>query len=127
VTVVRVVVGVGVLFALAAVFSFALGALLRRTWLAVTTAVATVVLPYVLAAVPLFPDELSRWLLRVTPAAGFAVQQTTVEYPQVVHHFAPSSGYFPLAWWAGLAVLGAYAAAVLSVVLTTRPAADRTT
>ena len=31
-----------------------------------------------------------------------------VEYPQVIAHYAPSTGYFPLAWWAGLAVLCGY-------------------
>jgi len=44
---------------------------------------------------PLPADGLSQWLLRVTPATGFAVQQTLIEYPQVVAHHAPSAGYFP--------------------------------
>ncbi|MGW4467977.1 hypothetical protein [Micromonospora sp. NPDC004704] len=116
-TEVRVVLGAAALFTLAAVLGTALGALLRRTWVAVLVAVSTVVLPYVVAALPLLPDEVSIWLLRLTPAAGFAVQQTSHAYPQVVAHYAPSAGYFPLAWWAGLAVLCGFAAAVLGLAV----------
>jgi hypothetical protein len=73
--------------------------------------VVVVAVPYALTAFPLLPDAVADWLLRLTPAAGFAVLQTAVEYPQVTAHYAPSSGYFPLPWWAGLAVLAAYALA----------------
>jgi hypothetical protein len=111
----RVVAGVAALVAVAAVAALGLGALLGRSWPALLVAISTVVLPYLVAAVPLLPDEVSRWLLRLTPAAGFAVQQTVAEHPQVVAHYAPSAGYFPLAWWAGLAVLCAYTAAVLAL------------
>jgi hypothetical protein len=110
---VRVVVATAAALALAAVFALALGALLRRTWLALCAAVLAVVVPYLVASVPLFPDEVSRWLLRVTPAAGFAAQQTLVEHHQVLAHYAPSTGYFPLPWWAGLVVLGGYMGAFL--------------
>jgi hypothetical protein len=113
----RVVVGVAALLAVAAVFALAVGALLRRTWLAILATISAVVLPYLLAALPLLPDDVARWLLRLTPAAGFAVQQTLHQYRQVVAHYAPSAGYFPLAWWAGFAVLCGYAAVVLAVAL----------
>ncbi|ROT33520.1 hypothetical protein [Micromonospora sp. HM5-17] len=105
----RLVVGVAVLFAGSAVLAVALGTLARRTWVAVLGALTTVVLPYVVAALPLLPDGVADWLLTATPAAGFAVQQTIQEYPQMVAHYAPSAGYFPLPWWAGLLVLGGYA------------------
>ena len=59
---------------------------------------------------------MSEWLLRLTPAGGFAVQQTSVAYPQVTAHYAPSTGYFPLPWWAGLALASAYAAALWNAV-----------
>jgi hypothetical protein len=36
-----------------------------------------------------------------------------VEYPQVTAYYSPSTGYFPMPWWAGLAVLGAYTTVVL--------------
>ncbi|KAB8194617.1 hypothetical protein FH608_015615 [Nonomuraea phyllanthi] len=105
---VRVVVGVAAVLALCAVLSYGLGVLLRRGWVAIALALALVAVPYAVTAAPFLPDAASRWLLRLTPAAGFAVQQTAVEYPQVVAHYAPSAGYFPLPGWAGLAVLCAY-------------------
>ena len=108
---IRVVVGAAVALGLCAVFANGLGAWLRHRWLAVLVAVVVVAVPYALTAFPLLPDAVADWLLRLTPAAGFAVLQTAVEYPQVTAHYAPSSGYFPLPWWAGLAVLGAYALA----------------
>lgn len=113
----RVVVGVGLLSAAIAVFALAVAALVRRTWLAVLVVVTAVVLPYAVSVVPLLPDEVSRWLLRVTPAAGFAVQQTAEEFPQVVAHYAPSMGYFPLPWWAGLLVLFGWTAAAVGAAL----------
>ncbi|MFF3437853.1 hypothetical protein [Streptosporangium sp. NPDC002721] len=111
----RVVVGVAALLALAAVLALAVGALLRRTWTAVLVTISVVVLPYLLAVLPLLPDETARWLLRLTPAAGFAAEQTLHEHPQTVAHYAPSAGYYPLTWWAGLAVLCGYAAVVLAL------------
>lgn len=113
----RLVVGVAALLAVAAVSALALGVLLRRTWVAILVAISTFVLPYLLAALPLLPDDVAKWLLRLTPAAGFAIEQTIREYPQVVAHYAPSAGYFPLAWWAGFAVLCGYAAVVLALAL----------
>jgi hypothetical protein len=116
----RVMIGVAALVGVAAVLALALGALVRRTWLAILVAIAAIVLPYILAGLPLLPDDVSEWLLRVTPAAGFAVQQTIREYPQVVAHYAPSAGYFPLAGWAGFAVLCGYAAAAFALAACTR-------
>ncbi|MGW0481518.1 hypothetical protein [Nonomuraea sp. NPDC003214] len=113
----RVVVGSAALLALAAVLALALGALLRRGVLAVAVAVAVIVLPYFLATVSVLPLEAARWLLRLTPAAGFAVQQTVTEYPQVAGHYAPVLGYYPLPPWGGLAVLAAYAALALGLAV----------
>jgi hypothetical protein len=112
-TQVRLVLGVAAFVAVTAIFALALRALLRRAWLAVLVAISAVVIPYALAVLPLLPDEVANWLLRVTPAAGFAVQQTISEFPQVVAHYAPSEGYFPLPGWAGFAVLCAYTAVAL--------------
>lgn len=111
----RVVLGVSAALALTAVLALALGALLRRRRLAGLVAVSAVVVPYAVCTVPLLSDGLAQWLLRVTPAAGFAVQQTLVEYPQVTAHYAPSAGYFPLPWWAGVAVLCAYTVAAMAL------------
>ncbi|GAB3410549.1 DUF1349 domain-containing protein [Flindersiella endophytica] len=105
---VRVTVGLAVMLALCAVLAFALGVLFRRGWAAVSAAVVLVAVPFAVSALPLLPDEVADWMLRLTPAAGFAVQQTLVEYPQVVAHYAPSAGYYPLPGWAGFAVTAAY-------------------
>lgn len=104
--------------------ALALGSLLRRAWLAALVAVLAIVVPYVVTSVPLLPDGLSQWLLRTTPAAGFAVRQTLAEYPQVIAHYAPSAGYFPLPWWAGFAVLCAYTALLLGLALHRLPRSD---
>ncbi len=109
------VAGTAGLFAASAVFGLAVGALVRRTWAAAVLAPAALLLPYLAAVLPLLPDGAADHLLRLTPAAGFAVTQTLREFPQVVAHYAPSAGYFPLPGWAGLAVLCGYAAALLGL------------
>jgi hypothetical protein len=109
----RVVLGTAVLFAAVAVLAGALGALLRRAVVAVLAAVALVVLPVVLADVSALPAPLAQWLLRLTPAAGFAIQQSVPEFPQVLGHYVPATGYYPLPPWAGLAVLCGCAALAL--------------
>ncbi|NGY64308.1 DUF1349 domain-containing protein [Lentzea sp. NEAU-D13] len=123
-TTVRVVVGVSAVLALCAVLALALGVWVRRGWVAVLIGLSLIALPYAVATLPLLPDPVSEWLLRLTPAAAFAVQQTTVEYPQVIAHYAPSAGYYPLPWWAGLVVLCAYAAIVVWAAVRREPAAD---
>lgn len=112
-TYVRVVAGVAAALALCAVLAYGLGVWLRRGWAATLIGLTLVAVPYAMTAVPLLPDSVAGWLLRLTPAAGFAVKQTVVEHPQVTAHYAPSAGYFPLPGWAGFAVLCAYTALVL--------------
>lgn len=111
----RVIIGLAAVLALCAVVAYGLGVSLRRRWSAVLVGVTLVALPCAVTALPLLPDAVSDWLLRLTPAAGFAAKQTLVEYPQVTAHYAASAGYFPLPWWAGLTVLCAYA--VLSLLI----------
>jgi ABC-type transport system involved in multi-copper enzyme maturation permease subunit len=113
----RVVVGTGLLIAVAAVLALALGTVLRRSAAAVTLVIVAIVLPYIMGVASILPVGTSDWLLRVTPAAAFAFQQATPQYPQVTALYSPSSGYFPLAPWAGLAVLCAYAALALSLAV----------
>jgi hypothetical protein len=112
-TTVRLVVGIATVLALCAVLAHALGVLVRRARAAVLIGLSLIALPCAVATLPLLPDPVADWLLRLTPAAAFAVEQTTVEYPQVVAHYAPSAGYYPLPWWAGLIVLVAYTAFVV--------------
>ncbi|GGT26919.1 hypothetical protein GCM10010222_80880 [Streptomyces tanashiensis] len=109
-TEVRVMVGTGLLWAAAAVLALGVGALLRRSGTAVALVIASIVLPFLLAASGVLPPSVSEWLLRVTPAAGFAIQQTLPQYAQVLSVYEPSTGYYPLPPWAGLAVLCGYAA-----------------
>ena len=113
----RVVVGTAALLAVAAVLAVALGTVLRRSAAAVTIVIVAIVLPYILGVASVLPVSVSDWLLRITPAAAFAVQQATPQYPQVTALYSPGSGYFPLAPWAGFAVLCAYAALVLGLAV----------
>jgi ABC-type transport system involved in multi-copper enzyme maturation permease subunit len=114
----QVVVGTAALLAVSAVLGLAVGTLLRRSAGAVTVVIAGIVLPYLLAITPgILPAGAEQWLVRVTPAAAFAVQQSIRQYPQVTGDYTPGNGYFPLAPWAGFAVLCAWAAAALALAL----------
>jgi ABC-type transport system involved in multi-copper enzyme maturation permease subunit len=114
----QVVIGTAALLAISSVLGLAVGTLLRRSAGAVTAVIAGIVLPYLLATVPgILPVGAEQWLLRVTPAAGFAVQQTLTPYPQVNTVYTPGTGYFPLSPWAGFAVLCAWAAAAVALAL----------
>ena len=116
VTEVRLIVGTAALVAVAAVLALAVGALLRRSAAAVTVVIAVIVLPYFFAGpLTVMPAGPADWLLRVTPAAGFAIQQGYPRYPQLDMSYTPGNGYFPLAPWAGFAVLCAWAALALGL------------
>jgi ABC-type transport system involved in multi-copper enzyme maturation permease subunit len=112
----RVVAGTAALLAVAAILALAVGALLRRSAGAVTAVVAMIVLPYLLA-VSVLPSGPADWLLRVTPAAAFAIQQSQPQYSQVSGHYTPFNGYFPLAPWAGFAVLCGWTALALGLAV----------
>jgi ABC-type transport system involved in multi-copper enzyme maturation permease subunit len=111
----RVIFGIGALLALAAVLSLAVGTALRRSAAAVTTVIVLIVLPYVLAFASALPTGVSDWLLRLTPAAAFAVEQTLPQYHQVNYLYTPSAGFYPLAPGLGLAVLAAYTVGALLI------------
>ena len=112
----RVEAGTAALLAAASVLALAAGTIFRRSAGAVTTVIAAIVLPYLLVAqIPFIPARVTGWLTRVTPTAAFAVQQTLVTYPQVTSLYTPYNGYYPLAPWAGLAVLAGYAVLALTV------------
>jgi ABC-type transport system involved in multi-copper enzyme maturation permease subunit len=117
-TLTRILAGTAALLAVAAVLALAVGVLLRRSAAAVTAVIAGIVVPYVLAVIPgVLPAGIGEWLVRVTPAAGFAIQQSAPAYPQVAAQYTPGNGYFPLAPWAGFAVLCAWAAAALALAV----------
>ena len=113
----RVVAGTAALLAVGAVFALGVGALLRRSVVAVTAVIVAIVFPYILAMASVLPVGSADWLLRLTPAAGFAIQQSVPAYPQVTGLYTPNAGYFPLSPWAGFAVLCAWAAAALGLAI----------
>jgi hypothetical protein len=114
---VRVIVGTAAMLGVTAVFAVALGAILRRSAAAITIAVVTVVLPFLLAALNVVPAGVGDWLLRVTPAAGLAIEQSIPRYSQVTTVISPVGGYYPLSPSAGFAVLCLWAAAALALAL----------
>jgi hypothetical protein len=115
-TAARVVAGTAALLAAAAVLALAAGALLRRSAAAVTAVIVVIVLPYLLTVVaPVLPPGPADWVLRITPAAAFSIQQVIPSYAQVTNVYTPAQGFFPLAPWAGLAVLCGWAALALGL------------
>jgi len=110
----RVIVGTGAMLAVASVLALSIGTILRRSVAAVAAVIVAIVLPYVLGVSGVLPASASEWILRVTPAAGFAIEQSVPQYQQVVGHYAPPD-YFPLAPWSGFAVLCGYAAVGLGL------------
>ena len=114
----RVVAGTAALLAVAAVLALAVGTILRHSAGAVTAVIVVIVLPYFFTApLSVLPAGPSDWLLRVTPAAAFAIQQSIPQYPQVSASYTPMNGYFPLAPWAGFAVLCGYAVLALGLAV----------
>ena len=113
----RMIVGTAALVAVTAAGTVAVAAIVRRSVAAVTIVVAALVVPYFLAAIVILPAGVADWLLRVTPAAAFAVQQAVPRYPQVDAYYAPVAGFYPLAWWAGLAVLCGWALAAFGAAV----------
>jgi ABC-type transport system involved in multi-copper enzyme maturation permease subunit len=116
-TEVRVIVGTAAMLAVAAVFAVALGAILRRSAAAITIAVVMVVMPFLLTALNVVPAGAGDWLLRLTPAAGLAIEQSIPRYSQVTTVTSPVRGYYPLSPYAGFAVLCLWAAAALALAL----------
>jgi ABC-type transport system involved in multi-copper enzyme maturation permease subunit len=113
-TEVRLVAGTAALLAVTAVLALAAGAILRHSAGAITVVIALSVITYFFSApLGVLPAGAADWLLRVTPAAGFAIQQYVPAYPQVNNVYTPQHDYFPLAPWAGFGVLCLWAALAL--------------
>jgi hypothetical protein len=110
----RVILGTGAMLAVASVLALSIGTVLRRSVASVAAVIVAIVLPYVLGVSGVLPATASEWILRVTPAAGFAIEQSVPQYQQVVGHYGPPD-YFPLAPWSGFAVLCTYAAIALGL------------
>jgi hypothetical protein len=97
--VLRAVVGSAALLAVIAVFSLGVAVLLRRSAAAITVVLLLLLAPQVVATG--LPLEVGMWVERLTPSAGFEIQQTVERYDTAI---GP---------WAGFGVLCAYAAVAL--------------
>jgi ABC-type transport system involved in multi-copper enzyme maturation permease subunit len=116
-TEVRMVVGTAAMLAVAAVLALAIGALVRRGAIAVTVVIVAIVLPYLVSVTNILPAGAGQWLMRLAPAAAFSIEQTIPNYPQVSSVCSVGGGCYPLAPWAGFAVLCAWAAAALALAV----------
>lgn len=112
---VQVVVGTAALLAVVAILTVAVGTLLRRSAGTITTVIGLVVFPLVLSLI--LPFGPATWVLRVTPAAAFGVQQALPRYSQAPAACLPYNGCFPLSPWNGFLVLCAWAAAALGIAM----------
>jgi ABC-type transport system involved in multi-copper enzyme maturation permease subunit len=108
-TAVQVIAGTGLLLAVMAALALAIGAMVRHSAVAVTAVIVGIVVPYFLGVAQVLPTGVSEWLMRVTPAAGFSIQQSLVAYPQVTNPYTVGNGYYPLGPWGGFAVLCGWA------------------
>jgi ABC-type transport system involved in multi-copper enzyme maturation permease subunit len=115
VTELRLLTGTAALLAMTAVFALAVAALLRRSVATVVVVIGLTVLPYILASASVLPADAGKWLLRLLPAAAFAIQQSRPAYHQVDELYTPASGFFPLSPWTGFAVLCGYTAIALAL------------
>ncbi|WP_026401710.1 ABC transporter permease subunit [Actinomadura rifamycini] len=98
--VLRAVLGTALLLAVVAVLSVAVAVVVRRSAPAITLVLLALLVPQIAATG--LPVSAARWLERLTPAAGFAVQQTVPRYDTAI---GP---------WAGLGVLCAYTAVAVA-------------
>ncbi len=114
-TLVQAIVGTAALMAVAAILALGFGALFKRSVAAVAATIVLVVLPYLLSNAVILPATAADWVLRITPAAGFAVQQTIPAYDQVAGLYNPGNGFYPLAPWTGFGVTCLWAVAVLGL------------
>jgi hypothetical protein len=103
--VLRAVIGTAAFVALVAVFGLGVGAILRRSAGAITTVLVLLILP-VFVAIAL-PTAGQLWLMRLTPAGGFAIQRAK---PPTQWLAEPWSMISP---WLGIGVVCAYAAVAL--------------
>ena len=111
----QIVVGTAGLLAVAAILALSAGAVLRRSAGAIAAVVVLLIVPLILGFI--LPQGPADWLLRLTPAAAFGLQQGTPHYSQVTNVCQPINGCFPLAPWDGFAVLCVWAAAALGIAV----------
>jgi hypothetical protein len=98
----RAVLGTAALVAVVAVLSLAVATLTRRTAAAITVVLLALLAPQLIATG--LPADVAVWVERLTPAAGFAIQQTVQRYDTAI---APLAGLAVLAGYTALALAGA--------------------
>jgi ABC-type transport system involved in multi-copper enzyme maturation permease subunit len=113
VTELQIIVGSGAVLAVTAIAVLAVGTILRKSAGAVTGGIVVFVLPYVVGS--FVSGGAEQWLYRLTPAAGFSVLGALPYSMQVSYPYTLANGYYPLAPWAGLAVLCGYSALALGL------------
>ncbi|GAA4680431.1 ABC transporter permease subunit [Phytohabitans rumicis] len=99
--VLRAVLGTAAFLAVIALFGLGVGAILRRAASAIVLVIALAVVPGI--ATGFLPLEAEKWVQRLTPLAGLAMQQTRERWDNWVNP------------WAGFGVTCAYAAVALGV------------
>ena len=87
--------------AVAAVFSLAVATIFRRSAASITVVLLLLLVPYILSTG--LPLDVAAWVQRLTPSAGFAIQDTVRRYDTAI---TP---------WAGFGVLCAYTVLALGV------------
>ncbi|MEO5873428.1 MAG: ABC transporter permease subunit, partial [Streptosporangiaceae bacterium] len=102
--VIQAILGSGALLAVIAVFALSLATIFRRSAPAIAVTVLLLLLPQILATG--LPLAAAKWLTRLTPAAGFAAQDTVERYDTAI---GP---------WQGLGVLCVYTALALAGAVT---------
>ena len=85
--------------------TLAIATMVRRSATAILIVIVLVVIPDLPSAPPGIPACATDWLLRITPAAAFALQQPAPQYYQVQANYIPPADCYPLAPWTGFAVL----------------------
>ena len=105
----RALIGTALFVAAVALLSLALGAVLRHGVAAITVVLTLLILPIIVSAfLPLSPAV---WLMRLTPAGGFAVQRVqppTTLAAEAWSGVSPGVGLGVAAAYAGVALLAAY-------------------
>jgi ABC-type transport system involved in multi-copper enzyme maturation permease subunit len=99
--VLRAVVGTAALLAVVALLTLAVATIVRRAALAISVVFLLLLMPPIIATG--LPVSAAKWLERLTPSAGFAIQETVHRYDTAI---SPGGGF---------AVLCGYAAAALAV------------